>query len=138
MRPGDIAPVLALLRRCEGVGLRAADSPPALRRYLRRNPRLSLVAVRDDTIVGCLFAGHDGRRGHLHHLAVDPAARRAGLGRALVSRAIASLHGLGIEKIQIDVFRTNRAALHFWKRLGWQRRDDIVRLSFIAGDNPDA
>ena len=43
-----------------------------IRAYLERNPGLSFVA-RDDLghIAGAVLAGHDGRRGFLHHLAVD-------------------------------------------------------------------
>ncbi|MBE2216455.1 MAG: GNAT family N-acetyltransferase [Opitutaceae bacterium] len=138
MRPVDIRPVLTLLAQCEGVGMRSADSPTALRRFLRRNPRLSVVAFADRRIVGCAFVGHDGRRGYLHHLAVDREHRRAGLGRQIVDRALAGLLAIGIEKVHCDVFRTNRAALRFWKAAGWQRRRDIARLSIVISDDPNA
>lgn len=138
MRSGDITSTLAMLARCEGVGIRSADSPEALRRFLRRNPGLSVVALERQRVVGCAFVGHDGRRGYLHHVAVDPDHRRAGLGRRIVDRALAGLLALGIEKVHCDVFRTNRTALRFWKAAGWQRRTDIVRLSIVTGDDPNA
>lgn len=138
MRPADIRPTLTMLTLCEGVGMRSADSPAALRRFLRRNPGLSVVAVQGRRIVGCAFVGHDGRRGYLHHVAVDPAFRRAGLGRRIVDLALERLQALGIEKVHCDVFRTNRAALDFWRSAGWTRRKDIVRLSIIVSDDPNA
>lgn len=138
MRPADIPDVLALLRRCEGIGWRSADSPVALRRFLRRNPRLSVVAVSDHHVVGCAFVGHDGRRGYLHHVAVDPESRRAGLGRRVVERALGGLLKIGIEKVHCDVFRTNRSALRFWKAAGWQRRHDIARHSIVISNDPNA
>jgi len=138
LRPADLRPVLALLARCEGVGLRSADSPAALKRFLRRNPGLSVVAREGRTIVGCAFVGHDGRRGSLHHVAVAPGHRRSGLGRRIVDRALAGLLALGIEKVHCDVFRTNRAALRFWRAAGWTRRHDIVRHSIVLGDDPNA
>lgn len=138
LRPSDLMATLALLARCEGIGMRSADSPAALRRFLRRNPGLSVVATEGRRIIGCVFAGHDGRRGYLHHLAVDPGHRRAGLGRRLVDRALARLLAIGIEKVHCDVFRTNRAALRFWRAAGWQKRADLVRLSIVVSDDPNA
>ncbi len=49
-------------------------------------------------IVGCLMAGHDGRRGYLQHLFVVPERRRAGIGKALIERCLAELERLGIKK----------------------------------------
>lgn len=138
MRPADIAPVLAMLDRCEGIGRRSADSPPALRRFLQRNPGLSVVAEFERRIVACVFTGHDGRRGYLHHVAVDPAHRRTGLGRRIVEAALERLLAIGIEKVHCDVFRSNRTGLRFWRALGWQRRHDLARLSKVIGADPNA
>jgi len=138
MRPADMRPVLALLARCEGIGRRSADSPAALRRFLQRNPDLSVVAVEKRQVIGCAFVGHDGRRGYLHHVAVDPDHRRAGLGRRIVDLALARLLAIGIEKVHCDVFRTNKPALRFWRAAGWQRRDDLARLSIVLSDDPNA
>jgi len=138
MRPADLRPVLALLTHCDGVGLRAVDSPAALRRFLRRNPGLSVVAASRRRVIGCVFVGHDGRRGYLHHVAVNPEHRRTGLGRQIVDRALAGLRAIGIEKVHCDVFRTNRAALRFWRAMGWSRRTDIARHSIVLSDDPNA
>lgn len=138
MRPADLRPVLAMLARCEGIGRRSADTPAALRRFLLRNPGLSVVAVEKRQMIGCVFVGHDGRRGYLHHVAVDPDHRRAGLGRRIVELALARLLAIGIEKVHCDVFRSNRAALRFWRAAGWTRRNDLARLSIVIGDDPNA
>jgi N-acetylglutamate synthase len=138
MRPADLTATLALLARCEGIGMRSSDSPAGLRRFLRRNPDLSVVATENRRVIGCVFAGHDGRRGYLHHVAVDPDHRRAGLGRRIVDIALARLLAIGIEKVHCDVFRTNRAALRFWRAAGWTRRNDLARLSIVLSDDPNA
>ena len=70
MTPADYDAVSGLLRATEGVVLRAADSRAATARYLERNPGLSFVCCDAGGVVGCVFAGHDGRRGYLQHLAV--------------------------------------------------------------------
>ena len=126
----DYASVHALWEACEGIGLHDdVDSRDGIARYLERNPGLSFVARDGDRIVGAVLAGHDGRRGYLHHLAVHPDARHRGLGRQLVAAALAALRAQGITKCHIFVFRDNPAGRAFWESCGWHRRDDIDLLS---------
>ncbi|MBK7218427.1 MAG: GNAT family N-acetyltransferase [Candidatus Promineofilum sp.] len=130
MTMADYDAVLGLMRGTPGVAVRAADAPEAIARYLARNPGLSLVAESDGEVIACVFGGHDGRRGSLHHVVVAPAWRGQGVGRALVARALDGLAAEGIHKTHIDVFADNEAAIAFWEATGWQRRGDIVRFSF--------
>ena len=134
----DIPAALVLWQGLPGIGLRDADSPPALARYLRRNPGCSFVAVAGGELVGVSLAGHDGRRGYLHHVAVSPAHRKRGIGRRLVEACLAALKAEGIEKVNFWVKADNAAGLAFWNRLGGQLRNDIVTVSIITGDNPNA
>ena len=135
MTPADYDVVMALMGGVPGVAVRAADAPEAIGRYLERNPGLSLVAEEGEALVGCVFCGHDGRRGYLHHVVVAPAARGRGIGAALVARALDGLAALGIYKTHLDVFADNAPAIAFWQHTGWQRRDDIVRFSFNRSDD---
>lgn len=130
MTMADYDAVLGLMRGTPGVAVRAADAPEAIARYLARNPGLSLVAESGGEVIACVFGGHDGRRGLLHHVVVAPACRGQGVGRALVARALDGLAAEGIHKTHIDVFADNEAAIAFWEATGWQRRGDIVRFSF--------
>lgn len=126
----DYASVHALWEACEGIGLHDdVDSRDGIARYLERNPGLSFVARDGDRIVGAVLAGHDGRRGYLHHLAVHPDARHRGLGRQLVAAALAALRAEGIAKCHIFVFRDNPAGRAFWESCGWHLRQDIDLLS---------
>ncbi len=138
MTPADYDGVAALLGGIAGVRLRGADSREGIAKYLERNPGHSFVAEAGGRVVGCLLAGHDGRRGYLYHLAVAPEARRRGTGRALVERALEALRTAGIEKVHADVLPENEDGLAFWLRRGWHRRDDILRISWVAPDNPNA
>ena len=96
----DIPAALALWQGLPGIGLRNADRPEALARYLERNPGCSFVASGEDgEIVGVSLCGHDGRRGYLHHAAVLPAYRRRGIGRRLVEHCLAALRDEGIENV---------------------------------------
>lgn len=135
----DIPAALALWQGLPGIGLRDADSPPALARYLQRNPGMSFVAVSNaNELVGVSLAGHDGRRGLLHHVAVALNHRKNGLGRRLVESCLSALKADGIEKVNLWVKTDNELGRVFWTHIGGQERDDIVMVSIITGDNPNA
>ena len=138
MAPNDYPAMLDLMRRTPGVSVRDADTSEGLSRFLARNPGLSFVAERDGRLVGCLMGGHDGRRGHLHHLAVDAGCRRHGIASALVERCLAALAREGIHKTHIDVYRDNAAGNDFWQAAGWARRDDTHRFSLVRGGGENA
>lgn len=133
----DFDHVIALMRQTPGVTVRDADSREAVARYLNRNPGFSFVAEQAGELVGCVMAGHDGRRGYLQHLIVTPAHRNSGLATRLVNASLDRLKAEGISKSHIDVLATNEAAMAFWEKIGWHRRTDIVRYSFIrdGGEN---
>lgn len=134
----DYPQVLELMRGEPGVSVRSADSPAAIARYLERNPGLSFVAHHEGRLVGCVFGSHDGRRGTLRHLVVKPESRKMGIGRLLVNHALDALQDAGIDKSLIDVFADNSNAIAFWERMGWEIRNDLVRLSFNRSDDPNA
>jgi ribosomal protein S18 acetylase RimI-like enzyme len=135
----DIPAALALWQGLPGIGLRDADNPASLAKYLRRNPGCSFVALNDaGELVGVSLAGHDGRRGYLHHVAVVEACRKRGLGRELFERCASALKAEGIEKLNFWVKADNVTGLAFWKRLGGRERADLVTVSIITGDNPNA
>lgn len=138
MRPDDYPAMIDLMCRAPGVSVRSADTEAGLARFLARNPGLSFVAELDGRLVGCLMAGHDGRRGHLHHLAVDADCRRLGIASALVTQCLDALESEGIHKTHIDVYRDNLPGYAFWERAGWTRRDDTHRFSIIRGGDDNA
>ncbi len=121
--------MVALWESTPGVGLDPeSDSLAGLRRYLTRNAGMSFVACIGGRIVGAVLSGHDGRRGYLHHLAVDASCRRLGIGSALVRHCLAVLARAGISKCSIFVMRRNRAGRAFWTRMGWNSRADVVLM----------
>jgi len=119
----DEEAVIALWERC-GL-LRPWNDPHkdiARKRLLQRE--LFLVGVEGGAIVGTVMAGYDGHRGWINYLAVDPARRRKGFGRALVERAERRLSELGCPKVNLQVRRENREAMAFYERIGF--REDVV------------
>ena len=135
IRPMSIADydfVVELMRQTPGVTFRDADSREHTARYLERNPRLSLVAAVGSRLVGCIMAGHDGRRGYLQHLLVLPEFRHKGIASALVTQCLAALEAQGIKKNHIDVLKTNESGASYWAHKGWQLRTDLLRYSLVT------
>lgn len=127
MAIADYAAVRALWERTEGMGLNESDTRAAINRFLKRNPDLSLVLIAPDgAIIGAVLCGHDGRRGYLHHLAVERAERGRGYGRLLVNACLRRLRTLGVPKCNIYLFATNKAGRSFWRHEGWAVRDDLI------------
>jgi ribosomal protein S18 acetylase RimI-like enzyme len=134
-----IPAALSLWQGLSGIGLRDADSPAALAKYFARNPGSSFAAITEaGELVGVSLAGHDGRRGYLHHVAVKPEYRNLGLGRQLVDSCLAALKADGIEKVHLWVKVDNVAGKGFWNHVGWRERIDIALMSIVTGDNPNA
>lgn len=125
----DYDEVYALWQRCEGVGLSSADSRQSIAAYLARNPGMSFTARDGETIVGAILCGHDGRRGYIHHLAVQEGYRRQGIGRHLVNHALALLIDEGIQKCHLFIFHENESGIAFWQNAGWTYRHDIRVIS---------
>lgn len=138
MTLNDHDSVIQLMKATPGITIREADSREATARYLARNPGLSQVAVIGTELVGCIMAGHDGRRGYLQHLVVQTSHRRKGIAAALVRTCVAALANSGIDKCHIDVLQTNPEGAAFWKHFGWTLRSDIKRYSFTQSGNANA
>jgi putative acetyltransferase len=129
MTIADHEAVVALWEQTDGIGLGDSDSKPAISAFLERNPGMSFVAVQpDDKVVGTVLCGHDGRRGYLHHLAVNPTCRRRGLARRMIEHCFSRLGRDGIAKCNLFLFTRNAEGEAFWVHNGWQKRPDLVIL----------
>ncbi len=125
----DYDAVIEIWDKSEGVGLSDADSKEGIKKFLARNPGLSYVAINEGKIIGAALCGHDGRRGYIHHLAVDEEHRRQGLGRSLVGRCMYALMRIGISKCHLFVFGENQNAIDFWNKVGWSERVELMLMS---------
>lgn len=91
-------------------------------------PSSAVLGVRDPAgrLLGTAMVGHDGHRGWVYYLAVDPAARGTGLGRDLMAACERWLTGHGVVKIQFMVRSDNTSVLAFYEHLGYARQDVAV------------
>lgn len=79
-----------------------------------------LVGEADGRIVATVMAGHDGHRGMLYYVAVDPVLQGKGFGRAAVKAAEAWLAARGVWKINLLVRAENEAVKGFYEALGYE------------------
>ena len=123
----DYESVYALWLSCKGMGLNDTDdSRDGIEKYLRRNPETCFVACKGEMITGVIMAGHDGRRGYIHHTAVHPDHRGQGIGTLLVNAALQALKAEGINKVALVAFERNISGNAFWEKQGFSAREDLV------------
>ena len=97
-----------------------------LRERLRFGESVVLVAKRGDTLAGftqlypMYSSVHTARTWILNDLYVDAAARRSGVGRALLDAAVAFAHADGAAGISLETTRDNVAARALYRAAGWQ------------------
>jgi ribosomal protein S18 acetylase RimI-like enzyme len=116
----DYDAAIELWQRVEGLEIAEGDDREGVAQFLARNPGLSRVATDGSAIVGVALCGHDGRRGHIYHLAVDPAYQGRGLGKRLLDESLANLRRTGVKRVIIMVADDNPSGRQFWRRCGWE------------------
>ncbi|WP_373109782.1 GNAT family N-acetyltransferase [Streptococcus anginosus] len=127
MIEADYDQVYQLWLSCAGMGLNDLDdSKEGIARFLQRNPQTCLVAVENQTIIGAILAGSDGRRAYIYHTAVHPNYRRRGIARQLVETVLTVLDELKIHKVALVVFKRNTEGNRFWEKLGFSVREDLI------------
>ena len=80
---------------------------------------LLFVALREGAVMGTVLAGYDGHRGWLYSVAVHPAFRNQGVGRALVRHAEMALELRGCMKINLQILQGNASVAAFYESLGY-------------------
>ena len=101
------------------------DTVEGLTAYLKRNPGCSFIAEREGEMVGAILCGHDGRRGIIHHLAVDTRYRRLGIGKKLMRLSLEQLKAEGIKKSLLFVLKENDLGEAFYRSLFWKEEGSV-------------
>lgn len=124
--PEDVAEVADLWQAC---GLTRPWNPPE-DDFLRalHGPASQVLGIRgaQGRVLATVMVGHDGHRGWLYYLAVDPQHRGAGLGRSLVGAAESWLQERGIPKVMLMVRETNTRVLAYYEAQGFSRSSSVV------------
>ena len=129
-RDSDLGAVVDLWQACD---LTRPWNPPARDIAFCRSSGHGeiFVAEADGGIIGTVMAGHDGHRGWVYYLAVDPARRRDGLGRRLVAQAEDWLATQGVPELMLMIRDTNTAVQAFYERLGYVQEPRVMMAKWL-------
>lgn len=120
-REKDRAALRALWEAC-GLTRPWNDPDDDIDRALSAREATILVGYVDNALIGSVMAGHDGHRGWVYYLAVDPGHRGRGLGRELMEEAGLWLVSRGAPKLELMVREGNDRAAKFYEALGFERQ----------------
>jgi ribosomal protein S18 acetylase RimI-like enzyme len=131
----DVAAVIALWQRCDLT--RPWNDPAADIALARRGPNSTILIGRDgDAVVATAMVGHDGHRGWVYYVAVDPDRRCSGYGRAIMNAAEEWLLQAGIAKLQLMVRSDNARVQAFYESIGYDEQERIIYAKWLDGREP--
>ena len=122
--------VLELWKRAE-IGVGSSDTKDEIARILNRNPELFLIGKEEEKVVAVVIGTFDGRRGYVHHLAVDPDCQKKGYGKVIIDDLIERFRRKEVHKIHLFIEKYNKKVVDFYSKQGWEIRDDLIMMSFV-------
>jgi len=129
----DERAVVHLWRAC---GLTVPYNDPATDfRMARGRPASDVLVARLECgrVAGSVMVGHDGHRGWLYYVAVDPMIQRQQVGAEMVAAAEEWLRQRGIAKVQLMVRKTNVGVVAFYEKLGFEVAPRILMSKWLDG-----
>jgi ribosomal protein S18 acetylase RimI-like enzyme len=135
-----------LFRTVKGAQLAAGGLPPGMLElvlaqqygaqtagYAAQFPQAqSLLVLEDGAPVGRLLLDCTAARWHVIDIALAPAARKRGIGRAVMTAVIAAARGEGTRAVTLTVVAANEGARRFYGRLGFAEEGADPSASYVA------
>lgn len=131
-RPKDLDVLLEIEQRCFD-----ADrlNRTQFRRALKSKAAALLVAEVHGLVLGYALLRLNGKQARFYSLAVDPAAQRTGIGRALLKAAEKAARRRGAEGMRLELREHAWAALALYRDQGYR---EAGRLLEYYADKSDA
>lgn len=115
----DVEEVIALWVRC-GLTRPWNDAARDIV-FARASPNAAvLMACLDGDVAATVMVGHDGHRGAVYYVSVDPALQGRGFGRQTMASAEAWLRERGIWKLNLLLRAENAKVRGFYESLGYE------------------
>jgi ribosomal protein S18 acetylase RimI-like enzyme len=128
----DVEPVIALWQRC---GLtRPWNDPASDIAFARRGANAAILIGRhEDKIIATAMVGHDGHRGWVYYVAVDPDSQGKDFGRTIMAAAEDWLRGQGVVKAMLMVRPDNTKVRAFYDKLGYDVQERVIYARWLDG-----
>jgi ribosomal protein S18 acetylase RimI-like enzyme len=135
IQDGDIPAVIALWQRCGST--RPWNDPAADIALARGGANSTVLLGRDGgALVASVLVGHDGHRGWVYYVTVDPDRRHQGFGRAIMNAAEDWLRARGILKLQLMVRKDNAKVHAFYRSVGYYNQETVTFAKWLDGRDP--
>ena len=102
------------------------DRRDKIEKELRQDTSIFLVAELNGDLIGSVFGSHDGRKGWINRLAVNPDFRKKDIARKLVYEAEKRLDELGIDIIACLIEGWNKESMKVFEKLGYEKYSDVA------------
>jgi GNAT superfamily N-acetyltransferase len=126
MKESDLPGIIAIDRRITAADRSAYYKETLIEALYESDVRVSLVAERDDRVIGFIMArvdlGEFGRfepTAALDTIGVDPDCRSQGVGRALLSQLLVNLGTLRIERVRTEIDWRDHELIDFLAHCGF-------------------
>ena len=131
----EIANVIALWQRCGST--RPWNDPAGdIARARRGEHSTVLLGKLNDVLVASVMVGHDGHRGWVYYVTVDPDRRQEGFGGAIMNAAEEWLRDRGILKLQLMVRKDNAKVHAFYQSIGYYNQETVTFAKWLDGRAP--
>lgn len=131
-RPTDRDAVIALWEAC-GLTRPWNDPVTDITFCVSRPESTILVGEADGKLVASVMTGHDGHRGWLYYLAVEPGRQKNGHGRAMMAAAETWLKARGVPKVMLMVRPENTTVRAFYDALGYEEEERVIYARRLDG-----
>ena len=131
----DIAEVIALWQRCGST--RPWNDPASDIALARKEANSTVLLGRNNSaLVASVMVGHDGHRGWVYYVTVEPDRRYEGYGRVIMNAAEEWLRARGILKLQLMVRKDNAQVHAFYQSLGYYNQQTVTFAKWLDGREP--
>jgi ribosomal protein S18 acetylase RimI-like enzyme len=91
-----------------------------------------LLGLNHDKVVASVLVGHDGHRGWIYYVAVDPDHQGKGWGRSIVEAGEDWLRARSVPKAQLMIRDTNTQVRGFYEALEWEAIPRTVLQKWLS------
>lgn len=122
IRDEDVEAVVALWKKCDLT--RSWNDPHSDIEFTRKTENATLLVGKSNgDIVASAMVGHDGHRGTVYYVSIDPDIQGQGYGRVIMAAAEDWLRKRGAWKLNLLVRETNLPVIDFYEALGYEKEE---------------